>query len=193
MQVSVKVDASGYLTVALLILTLPLKWILAAMIAAGFHELCHILVILLTGGKIYSIRIGSCGTILEYSPLTLGKAFFCALAGPMGSLFLLCFCRTIPRIAFCAGVQGIFNLLPLFPLDGGQMLQCCIRQLLPEKTADSVCKILEELVSVAILAAGIVAALWFRLGLFPLVAGILILSKAILRKIPCKETNLGVQ
>ena len=116
----VRVDVSACLMGAFLLLTLPLNWLLSALAAAAFHELCHGAAILLLGGRIWGVRIGSGGAVMETEPLSSGKELVCALAGPAGSLLLVLTFRIFPRVAVCALVQGAFNLLPVFPLDGGR-------------------------------------------------------------------------
>ncbi len=58
--------------------------------------------------------------------MSSGKSVICILSGPMGSLLLFLFVRWIPRIAFCGLLQGIYNLLPIYPLDGGRVVRCML-------------------------------------------------------------------
>lgn len=127
MPVSVRIKPGGYILLAFLILTVSVQWILAALFAACIHELCHVLMICLCGGLVSSITIGASGAKIHTSPLSLSQEFLCALAGPCGSLLLLFFLRWIPRVALCGLVQGMFNLLPVYPLDGGRVFRC-VRQ-----------------------------------------------------------------
>ena len=108
---------------AALLLTVPLPWLAAAIAAALFHELCHLLALVLTGSHVHSIQIGFRGTKIVTGPLDPKRELLCAAAGPLGSLLLLLFLRQIPRIALCASCQGAFNLLPFYPLDGGRILR----------------------------------------------------------------------
>lgn len=126
MQASVKIQSIAYIMLAVFILTVPISWLFAAAFAACIHELCHIIVIFLCGGTVYSVSIGAFGAKIHTSPLTKGREFFCTLAGPCGSLILVCFARWIPRIALCGLIQGLFNLLPIYPMDGGRVFRCIV-------------------------------------------------------------------
>ena len=114
------------LTMAVMLLVLPLDWLLA-MAAAGFvHELAHILAVWLLGGRILSCRISAGGAVIETSPMESVSQLLCILAGPLGGLALLPLARFLPKLAVCAFVQSAYNLLPLFPLDGGRALGCLL-------------------------------------------------------------------
>ena len=127
-----KIDGAACILGALAILILPLNWVLAGIIAAGFHELCHCLTVKAMGGRVWEFRIGVGGAVMETSPISTGRELLCVLAGPLGGIFLMLFYRWIPRVAISAGLQSAFNLLPIYPLDGGRALGCMI-ELLPRK------------------------------------------------------------
>lgn len=113
-----------YIIWALLILLLPLRWVLGFALAAGFHELCHVGMIILLKGSIHSVRVKPTGICMGVSGLTFGQELLCALSGPMGGLFLVSFVRIFPEMALVALGQSLFNLLPIYPLDGGRALRC---------------------------------------------------------------------
>ena len=190
---NLEISAVSWILGALLILVVPLNWLLAAITAAVFHELSHSAAILLLGGKIHRLKILPDGIRMETSPMTVWQEILCSLAGPAGSLLLMLLAKHTPRIALCALVQGCYNLLPVFPLDGGRALRCLLEWLLSPKMA----KMVERVLVCTVLAAVCTVILWLDRSLS--MGGILILigafgiAKGIFRKIPCKETVLRVQ
>ena len=109
---------------AFLLLTLPLRMLLAAAVAALVHEGCHWLASRLTGGKVLGLTLGAGGMVMDTMPMEPGKELVCALAGPVGSVLLVGVGRWMPLLALCGLIQGMFNLLPLGTLDGGRVLSC---------------------------------------------------------------------
>ena len=183
-----EIAPQAYVAAALLVLLLPLDWLLAAFLAAAFHELCHAAAILLLDGKIYGLKIGLGGASLETGCLSGRAEFFSAAAGPMGSFFLLLLCHVFPKLAICGLIQGLYNLLPVYPLDGGRLLRCILEAFLPESA-----EYWQR--AAAMLSAGAVGVLIFIVSGRILPSGIAlawILGKG-MRKRPCKRSRIGVQ
>lgn len=177
------VSASFLILLALIILILPLQWVTAVILAAAFHEWCHIFAIRICGGKTGRLLIGQGGAKLQAHGLSRHQERICALAGPMGGILLLLFARWIPRTAICAGFQSLFNLLPVYPLDGGRV----IRTLgLNERW----CRIVENACLGGILVLGAWAAFGLHLGITPLAISVMVLFRA---KRPCKAERFSIQ
>lgn len=166
---------------ALLLLVLPLGLILAAVGAAVFHELCHGLAIRAAGGRVLGLTVRAGGMVMDTTPMTPGRELLCALAGPAGSFFLVLLYESMPLLALCALVQGCFNLLPLYPLDGGRAVFCLLQMLGVSQWMRGI-----EILTLLVLLA---AAIGLRMGPGP----ILVWGMLALRKIPCKDGYFGVQ
>lgn len=131
----IRYDPLCCIVAALLLLLLPVEWLLSFMTAALVHESAHILAVLLFRGRIHSFRISVTGCSIECGEMTEVGNVMSILAGPVCSLLLVCFRRITPQIAVGGLCQGLFNLLPVLPLDGGRILQILLFHFCPQKEA----------------------------------------------------------
>lgn len=184
-----KASAAAMIGLALALLILPIRWLFGAVTAALFHELCHWTAIMLCGGSVSRFSIGSGGAVMAAENLSRGKELVCALAGPAGGLLLLLVSKWLPVTALCALIQSAYNLLPIYPLDGGRVLRCAALMLLPPKTAAIVIQWTERLCLLTILIICLYAALILKMGFFPIViAAALFLKKNSLQTDPNEST-----
>ncbi len=160
---------SGFFCIwlAMLLLTLPLRWLFAVLIAASVHEGCHALAVRLCGGRVRFFTANSYGAVMYATELTSGRALLCALAGPVGGLCLLWLAPVFPRTALCAGFQSLYNLLPVEPLDGGNALRLTAQMLFPQY-ADRICFVIALTVLGSICLLALYGALILHLGWVPL-------------------------
>lgn len=120
----VRISAGFYIYLSAIVLLYPLKWIACWYAAAIVHELCHAAVILLFRKRIFRVEMGVRGIRMHTEPLANREELMCSLAGPAGSFLLFLFARAYPLVAFCGLIQFLFNMLPLYPLDGGRVIRC---------------------------------------------------------------------
>lgn len=105
------------------VLMLPFRLLTAALFAAMLHELCHLGVLSLFSVPVLGIRVSPFGAVIRSGYMTSGQELLCSAAGPAGSFILLLTWKVFPLLAICGLIQGIFNLLPLYPMDGGRIIR----------------------------------------------------------------------
>lgn len=161
---------------------MPLSWLVGAVFAAFVHEAFHYMAAKFMKVQIMGMTVSTGGMIMHMEPMPAGKEFFVSAFGPAGSILLVLFLRKYPELAVCGLVQGLFNLIPVYPLDGGRMMRCILG-----------CH--AEKLEMAVIGIGMVfaAILGIRYGIIPILVALLASAKAIQRKFPCKESKLAVQ
>ena len=119
----------------------------AVFLCCTVHEAAHILLLALCSAPpdaivlgVFGMRIDRGETCLDYR-----REAVCALAGPAAnfivSLAVLPFARVYPNAlkfaALSAGI-GVFNLLPVEPMDGAAALKSLLLLKYEERTADKI-------------------------------------------------------
>ena len=163
---------------ALLLLLVPLKWLLSGVVAAVFHELCHLVAIRVRTGRRSGLRLHAFAAHMPMPEMSRGREAICALAGPIGGLCLVMLSRTCPRVAVCATLQSAYNLLPVYPLDGGRALQCLLVMRFTPPKAMRIGVVVAFISKAGIVLVALYGCFILKLGLFPLLLALLLLMRA---------------
>ena len=129
----IRADGGFWLVAALGLLLFPLRFLAGVGIAAAVHEAGHLIAIFLTGGRAEGMELSASGAKIITAPMEPEAELLCALAGPgLGAVTVLAW-RWFPELAISGALQTIFNLLPVYPLDGGRAWRaarniCCKRR-----------------------------------------------------------------
>lgn len=132
-----------------------------SLLACALHELGHIAAILFMGGRVRWLRLTAVGAELgldERRPFSYGQEAAAALAGPAASL-LTAWLAAQSGLFLLAGLslgQGLFNLLPLTPLDGGRCLLSILSAWAGEERADRVMSVVSAALTGLLVGAGLI-------------------------------------
>ena len=149
------------------------------LLACTLHEAGHLSMMRLCGVRLLDCRIGLTGAVLRAEVPTAASELLCTLMGPLVNASLLFFGRFWLQFGLANAVLLLYNLLPLYPLDGGRLLRLGLTHWFRPETAFRIERIVSVLTVCALVAAGIFAAVFLRLGLSPL-----LLSAVFLLKLP---------
>lgn len=144
---SLKVAPGALLVPTLFVLLFSPMVLLALLMAAVVHEVGHILAIRLLRGSVKGIHATAFGAVIQYEGrFSYGGEVLCAAAGPVANLVLAVLLGQLGRqwetLYLFAGTQlvlGVYNLIPIPPLDGSRMLWNVAAYLTEPYTADRFC------------------------------------------------------
>lgn len=136
------------------------------LLACLLHEAGHYMAGRLFGGKLRWIELSAVGAqlSLDYrTPLSYGREIVVTLAGPIVNL-ALGWTAAQMKLFLLAGVSfglGIFNLVPILPLDGGRALLCGLSSIVGEDRADQILTVTAGVLVGLIAGIGTIAAVQY--------------------------------
>ena len=140
-------------------------------LTAAVHELGHFAAIRAMGGRVLRFHLGLVGLRIEYEGKRIGYLgeIVIALMGPLMSFGLAYGASILGRVTgsetafFLAGISlgaCIFNLLPIYQLDGGRALYCFLAWVGDLNWAQGVICVISCVTIFILLLAGLALFLW---------------------------------
>lgn len=152
----------------------------AFLAAAAAHEAGHVMAIYLVGGRVTGIRLGMCDAKIETRGLGYRREIFCALAGPgMSVLVCLALRKAYATCAAISLILGLFNAMPVYPLDGGRALRAGLCLVLPLGRAEAVSNVVSLAVCAAGLAGAVFCARTYALGFAPVALWLVVFARVL--------------
>jgi len=126
------------------------------------HELGHLIVLELIGTEVRRVRIGAAGAVIELAgELTRRQDMGVTAAGPIAGLVfsIACICADTPFFRYAGLISLLataFNLLPVYPMDGGRLAFLLLSTAVPLRASETVMRVIGTLCGICVMISGII-------------------------------------
>ena len=125
------------------------------------HELGHLTAILLSGAEVRRLRFGAAGAVIDLDgSLSRRQEMAIAAAGPVAGLLFACICvfADTPYFRYVSLVSllaSAFNLLPVYPMDGGRVAYLAMCGVMPEDMAERILRVVGTICGILVAGTGV--------------------------------------
>lgn len=160
--------------------------------SAALHECAHLLALRLTGVAVYGMELRASGAVLHTGSASYGKEAVCTAAGPFANLLLLAVCfHRFPAAAPVNLLLLCYNLLPIYPLDGGRLLRILLCVLFGAQRGERLSERITVILTGLIAVCGIAATCVLHMGLYPCLIAAFFLCR--IANTPCKMRKIRLK
>ena len=135
--------------------------IFCCFLASFFHEMGHFIAIILLKQKVNRVEFSLFDVkICSSYNVSFSKELIIVLSGVTFNFILFIFCyRIIPMFALANLFIGLFNVLPVSTLDGGQAINILLSRYFSQRVTEIVINIITVAFSIPIFTMGIIILL----------------------------------
>lgn len=168
-----RIDLKILFFLILFLITGQIEIYIIAMIFALLHELVHVLVGIILKFKLQEIELMPLGFWASLQPnykdykrkikksnIVEVKKIGIAIAGPLLNLVFSFILKDI--LAYSNLIIFILNMIPIYPLDGGRIVQSLSRIYLGKQKADKFVNVLANIVVILLTIVGSIAILYLK-------------------------------
>lgn len=166
-------------------------WVPLFFCSAALHECGHLLALRLCNVPVYGMELRAAGAVIRTGATTAGREALCTAAGPLVNLVLsaLLF-QLAPKGSLINLLLLCFNLLPVYPLDGGRLLRLLLCRLFGQQ-GERISQIIAVLFALTAAVIAVVQTCVCHRGLYPCLAAAAVLCR--LPNTPCKIRRMRLK
>ena len=179
-----RIGASFFVLFVVCVLTKNIVLLVNYVLALLLHEFAHVFVAGLKGYKLKEMKLGVCGVVVKLDEQVEDQdAFLINLAGPAINLFLSLCCvalfwivptsyNILKTFCFANLMLATFNLIPVYPLDGGKIFKNLLKNDKKHKKINKILKILTYLIFFSLF----IVSFKYKVNVFYLIMGVYFLT-----------------
>lgn len=120
------------------------------------------------GIRVHTVRIGALGAQIETDAAPPLTEAICAFAGPAAGFLAVMLKEKLPYVALAAVIQSAYNMIPVYPLDGGRLILSLLSCIFPMRLAMRISHWLSFCVISVFMVCGMWIAFRYKLGILPI-------------------------
>ena len=187
---NVRITPGFVLLWILSLMIFPMKFVIAWIITVMIHELGHLLSIQLLGIQIHGITFEFTGIRIRTEPMIPLHEIITAAAGPAFGVVLILLSYHAPLIKGLAIIQTCCNMIPIYPIDGGRVVDGILALVFDENIAANISYMLKIFCVGILIVISLFSVASYGFGAWIMLIGIIFLLK---RKLSCKHGRQEIQ